>query len=291
MLSEMSGYDFVLAFLRKCCLRELEELKEVICQEIVKRQKATVSFKIVIDRTNPDCPKEYVKEELKYRKPQIHEPDCIVKVENVSPTEEGSRNAEKDPLQIEHENEPDIKIEVGETELTSQEIEKNEARTNENEKLKEMCQFCGKRFISKSKKERHERIHTGEKPFKCNFCQKTFVERQQKIAHERVHTGEKPYQCQFCEMKFSWSGQKISHELVHTGEQKKIVKEKPFKCQICEKTFSYQCQKTLHERIHTGEKPFKCNFCDKKFTSKGGKTAHEIKKHSIVKSEKGMVNS
>ena len=48
----MAKYDFLLAFLKNCCLKELEELKEIICQEIVSRQKVTVKLKLETDQSD-----------------------------------------------------------------------------------------------------------------------------------------------------------------------------------------------------------------------------------------------
>lgn len=48
----------------------------------------------------------------------------------------------------------------------------------------------------------HERLHTGEKPFKCDVCNETFRMTRQLKIHLRSHTGEMPYVCEICLEKF-----------------------------------------------------------------------------------------
>ena len=49
------------------------------------------------------------------------------------------------------------------------------------------CEHCGKRWEKLSQKIRHERLHTGDRPYKCGVCNKAFMELGHKKRHEKRH--------------------------------------------------------------------------------------------------------
>ncbi|XP_059410371.1 zinc finger and BTB domain-containing protein 49-like isoform X3 [Carassius carassius] len=67
-----------------------------------------------------------------------------------------------------------------------------------------VCKFCGKAFSGLSNIVAHQRVHTGERPFKCDTCGKLFTEAGNLKKHQRVHTGEKPFVCPRCGKRFAW---------------------------------------------------------------------------------------
>ncbi|XP_064628260.1 zinc finger protein 768-like isoform X7 [Lineus longissimus] len=48
---------------------------------------------------------------------------------------------------------------------------------------------------------------------KCRFCEKTFTQKGHVVRHERIHTGEKPFICDICGKAFNQSGSLKSHKI------------------------------------------------------------------------------
>ena len=51
-----------------------------------------------------------------------------------------------------------------------------------------VCRYCGRSFMAKYDLERHERVHSGERPFACSSCGKRFSRKDHLRLHlSRVH--------------------------------------------------------------------------------------------------------
>ncbi|XP_048078816.1 zinc finger protein 335 [Ursus arctos] len=131
------------------------------------------------------------------------------------------------------------------------------------------CGICGKTLYNHLSLTRHQRTHTGEKPYNCQECGKAFSYRSSLKKHLMSHTGKSPFECSECGKTFYDRLTLTEHQRTHTGE-------KPFKCHECGKAFFVRSSFTRHQRIHTGENPYMCTECGKSFSQKSILARHKL---------------
>lgn len=74
---------------------------------------------------------------------------------------------------------------------------------------------CDRRFTRSDELTRHQRIHTGQKPFHCPTCERSFSRSDHLTTHLRTHTGERPFACDLCDRRFSRSDERARHARIH----------------------------------------------------------------------------
>uniref|UniRef100_A0A8C7LHF5 C2H2-type domain-containing protein n=1 Tax=Oncorhynchus kisutch TaxID=8019 RepID=A0A8C7LHF5_ONCKI len=153
------------------------------------------------------------------------------------------------------------------------------------------CPICGKTFSRGADMKRHQKIHTGERPFQCLQCKKRFLyhfdlrrhrqnvckvvvsepkgetSKQLKEAQAQVHAlTHSPLHCTECSRMFADPVKLDRHKLSH----------KPLKCTMCENSFNgVKPLKKHYLDAHKFSGPFLCTSCDKSYTDLAALIRHE----------------
>ena len=109
------------------------------------------------------------------------------------------------------------------------------------------CNVCRKVFTTVKSLHVHERIHSGERPFKCSLCGSAFTQRYHLLDHERTHSGATPFACNYCDLSFTTHSSRRRHE---KNIHKIGLSTQTHSCDICEATFARKDMLNRHLRQH-----------------------------------------
>ncbi|XP_055080420.1 zinc finger protein 397-like [Periophthalmus magnuspinnatus] len=84
------------------------------------------------------------------------------------------------------------------------------------------CNWCNKKFVTRTSLKRHSRIHTGARSHECSVCHKSFATSTDTKVHCRIHSGKRLHKCEHCGQDFSsWMSCK-RHKRTHKSAEPQV---------------------------------------------------------------------
>ncbi|XP_028634389.1 zinc finger protein 408 isoform X2 [Grammomys surdaster] len=78
-----------------------------------------------------------------------------------------------------------------------------------------LCPVCGKALRDPHTLRAHERLHSGERPFRCPQCGRAYTLATKLRRHLKSHMTDKPYRCSICGMGYALPQSLKRHQLSH----------------------------------------------------------------------------
>ncbi|KAF4531913.1 hypothetical protein B566_EDAN000942 [Ephemera danica] len=77
------------------------------------------------------------------------------------------------------------------------------------------CEFCARLFKHKRSRDRHVKLHTGDRKYRCTQCEAAFSRSDHLKIHMKTHDTQKPFQCSACNRGYNTAAALTSHSQTH----------------------------------------------------------------------------